>query len=123
KKFIWDGQNYLAETDETGATQGVYTLEPRGYGNLISQWQASGPTSLYHHFDGLDSTRRITDSNQAGQANYVYHAFGEQLNFTVPYNPFRFVGQLGYYYDPEVSDYYVRARHYSPPLARWLSAD
>jgi RHS repeat-associated protein len=39
---------------------------------------------------------------------------------TVPYH---FVGRSGYYHDQELADYYVRARHYSPALARWLSED
>jgi RHS repeat-associated protein len=38
-------------------------------------------------------------------------------------NPFRFVGQRGYYLDADTGDYYVRARTFSPFLARWLIAD
>ena len=30
---------------------------------------------------------------------------------------------LGYFFDDEYDTYYVRARHYSPLLARWLSQD
>jgi hypothetical protein len=37
KKFIWDQQNYLAETDENNDTQVDYTNEPQVYGNLLSQ--------------------------------------------------------------------------------------
>jgi hypothetical protein len=36
-KFIYDGQNYSAETDETGDVQAVFTNEPQEYGKLISQ--------------------------------------------------------------------------------------
>ena len=38
-------------------------------------------------------------------------------------NPFRFIGQVGYYLDPDRGEYYVRARVYSPSLARWSSND
>ncbi|WP_423839002.1 RHS repeat-associated core domain-containing protein, partial [Symmachiella dynata] len=38
-------------------------------------------------------------------------------------NPFRYVGQLGYYFDAEASDYYIRARVYQPTIGRWLSVD
>ena len=41
----------------------------------------------------------------------------------MPVNPFRFVGQQGYYYDSALTQYYVRARHYNPIQARWLSQD
>jgi RHS repeat-associated protein len=33
------------------------------------------------------------------------------------------VGQLGYFYDATLLQYYIRARHYRPALARWLSVD
>ena len=36
-RFIYDGQNYLAENDGNGATKAVYTNEPQPYGKLISQ--------------------------------------------------------------------------------------
>ena len=36
-RYIWDGQNVLVETDGSNATLAVYTLEPKPYGNLISQ--------------------------------------------------------------------------------------
>ncbi|MCB1044425.1 MAG: RHS repeat-associated core domain-containing protein, partial [Acidobacteria bacterium] len=38
-------------------------------------------------------------------------------------NVFRWVGQLGYYYDADRLAYYLRARPYSPKLARFLSKD
>jgi len=38
-------------------------------------------------------------------------------------NPYRFVGALGYYYDSALTQYYVRARHFDPLVARWLSFD
>jgi YD repeat-containing protein len=36
-KFIYDGQNYLQETDGSNAVQAVFTNEPQAYGKLISQ--------------------------------------------------------------------------------------
>src|SRR5207248_3202537 len=38
-------------------------------------------------------------------------------------NPFRYIGLLGYYYDPDLQTYYVRHRAYNPTSARWYSAD
>jgi RHS repeat-associated protein len=84
-----------------------------------------GQTS-YYHFDGLGSTQLLTDENANITDSYCNTAFGSPVdtgaaNPTV--NPFRFVGQLGYYLDPDTGSYYVRARTLSPVLARWLSED
>jgi RHS repeat-associated protein len=38
-------------------------------------------------------------------------------------NVFRWIGELGYYYDINRLAYYLRARPYSPALARFLSRD
>lgn len=35
-KIVWDGQNELLETDEDDVTKAVNTLQPAGYGNLVS---------------------------------------------------------------------------------------
>src|SRR5579872_769578 len=34
--YIWDDENYLAESDATNTINVVYTNEPRPYGNLVS---------------------------------------------------------------------------------------
>jgi YD repeat-containing protein len=47
RKFIWDDQNYLAETDENDDTQVVYTNEPVFYGVLPgTSWEASDLTGV-----------------------------------------------------------------------------
>ena len=38
-------------------------------------------------------------------------------------NPFRWVGQLGYYYDTGSGTFYIRSRYYNPGLARFVSRD
>jgi hypothetical protein len=60
--YIWDvaTDSYLMETDENGDTTAVYTNEPDLYGKLISQ-RRDGTTS-YHHFDGQQSTRELTNA-------------------------------------------------------------
>ena len=121
-KFIWDGQNILTETDVSDTTQATYTLKPSGYGNLISQRR--GADSHFFHFDGLGSTDRLTDASQEITDNYCYLAYGQLRGSTgTTVNPFRWVGRLGYFEDIEMDQYYVRARHYSPLAARWLSQD
>ena len=48
---VWDGQNILLETNASNIIQVVYTLEPRSYGNLISQ--SRGGVDSFYLFDGL----------------------------------------------------------------------
>jgi RHS repeat-associated protein len=81
-------------------------------------------TTSYYHHDAQGSTRLLTDSNQQVTDRYEYDAFGNQRSVTgTTVNPFRFVGQLGYYYDADSGNYYVRQREYRPTIIVWLSAD
>ena len=57
KLFVWDDQNYLAETDAAGATETAFTTEPSTYGGLISHRKAGASTT--YHFDALGSTRAL----------------------------------------------------------------
>jgi RHS repeat-associated protein len=84
-------------------------------------WQTS-----YYHYDGLGSTLCLTDENGDVTDNYAYMAFGEEVDTGAANptrNPFRYIGREGYYRDADTGDYYIRARTYSPALARWLSED
>jgi RHS repeat-associated protein len=122
KYFVWDLRNVLLETNTLWATQARYTLQPEVFGNLLSQRR--GATSHFFHFDALGSTVALTTAGQALSDAYRYKAYGEPLSQSGwTQNPFRWVGRLGYFYDPDLVQYYVRARHYDPRLARWLSVD
>ena len=121
-KFVWDLRNILLETNAAGATQGQFTLQPDTFGNLISQRR--GASSHFHHFDALGSTAGLTDASQVLTDSYLYKAYGEILAKSgSTTNPFRWVGRQGYFYDSDLAQYYVRARHYDPRIARWLSED
>jgi RHS repeat-associated protein len=122
--YIWDEVNdtLLAETDEAGNTIAEYTHEPGQFGGLISERRAN--QSRYYHYDGLGSTRQLTDATGQVTDSYLYDASGNTMQSTGTSRvPYHFVGRSGYYHDQELAEYYVRARHYSPALARWLSQD
>ena len=124
-KFIWDDQNYLSELDGTNATTVLYTQTPDVYGLLIGRKRSSLAITEIYLFDALGSVSNIVISPLGGKlATYLYRAFGEtsQLTGTIQ-SPFRWVGQFGYYYDLDLLEYYLRARDYSPALARFLSQD
>ena len=59
-KFVWDGQDMLAETDANGTTQAACTQSPDTYGALVSQ-RRSGASSFYD-FDARGSTMELTDA-------------------------------------------------------------
>jgi RHS repeat-associated protein len=121
-KFVWDGSNVLEETDGSNVTQAVYTLRPELYAMQVSQ-RRSGTTSFYH-FDALGSTVQLTNSSASTTDQYYYNAFGDLIHSqSSSTNSFRFCGQLGYYFDSDPAQYYVRARFYAPTWGRFLSCD
>jgi RHS repeat-associated protein len=124
-RFLYDGKAYLAETDGSNVIRAVYANEPAEFGGLVSQRRLSGLLWLpsYYHFDAVGSTRGLTGVSQGLTKSYAATAFGEQLTESGLANPFRFVGQLGYYDDVEAGQNQVRERTYDAKLGRWLSAD
>jgi len=111
---------YLFESDNDKTMTVAYTTDPGA--RLISQ-RRSGAT-YYHLYDQLGSTRKLLDSSQATTDSYSYYAFGEvrTSSGSTP-NPFKFVGRLGYYDDPNTEFDHLRARYYAPVYGRFLSAD
>ena len=121
KLFVWDDQNYLAETDAAGATETAFTTEPSTYGGLISHRKAGASTT--YHFDALGSTRALTDASEAVLERYNYTAFGTLLGSPTLLTPFLWGGMVGYYWDAALATQYIRARSYQPTIARWISLD
>ncbi|MEN6383988.1 MAG: hypothetical protein ABFD79_02190, partial [Phycisphaerales bacterium] len=64
----------LMETDNAGAVQAVYT-----YGNDLISMYRSGANS-YYHYDGLGTTRQMTNSSGAVVASYTYDGFGNSVS-------------------------------------------
>ncbi len=78
----------------------------------------------FYLFDALGSTRQLANSSGAVSDSYLFDAFGNLLDATgSSVNPFRFGGQVGYYEDLDLQEYYLRARQYVPLIGRFLSRD
>jgi len=125
-KFLWDGQAYLLETDESNVIVAVYAQEPTTYGNVVSQYRLADDLWLpnYYHSDVLGSTSELTDADEEVTDTYQYDAWGELLARTgVTVNPFQWTGGVGYYKDEATGLYYIRQRDYLPRIARWTSTD
>jgi RHS repeat-associated protein len=116
----------LLETDLSGSTVARYTWSEGVYGDLVSErvLDAGNWKNRYYHYDGLGSTDRLTGGNQVVQDSYVYRAYGEAVASSgdTP-NPFRYVGQVGYYRDGQTSLLYLRARYYDPGVGRFITVD
>ena len=128
--YIYDPvtEAYLMEQDGDGNTTVVYTQEPVKYGDVIAQHRIDPTTgvgeSFYYHPDALGSTRELTDTNGEVVATYNYDAFGNTIASTgTVENPFRFTGNVGYYWDEELQTYHIRARNYQPTTGRWTNQD
>ena len=108
KRFVWDDQNYLQQTDAAHDTQVEYTSEPQTYGNLVSHRQSGATT--YYQFDALGSTRGLSNAGEVLLATYDYGAWGTLLGSPTLLTPFLWVGRVGYHWDAESQNQYVRAQ-------------
>jgi RHS repeat-associated protein len=87
--------------------------------DLISQSRDSA--THYYHYDGLGSTRALTDQTAVVTDSYDYEAFGELLGQTgETENNYLYTGEQ---IDPNTGNYYLRSRFYNPGSGRFLSMD
>ncbi len=110
-----DYAQVLAEIDGSGAPTVQYS-----YGDdLISQNR--GAAAHFYHYDGLGSTRALSDTTGALTDTYDYAAFGELLQSTgTTANAYRFTGEQ---YDGTLNQYYLRARYYDQSVGRFTQMD
>jgi RHS repeat-associated protein len=87
--------------------------------DLISQ--SRGGATHYYHYDGLGSTRALSDQTATVTDSYDYEAFGELLGQTgSTENNYLYTGEQ---IDPNTGNYYLRSRFYNPSSGRFLSMD
>lgn len=114
-----DGHSLLAELDAAGTLGAVYN---NGANGLASQRR--GGVSSFHHFDGLGSTRQLTDSTETVTDTYAYDAYGNITNQGGnSINPAKYVGSLGYYAEGESGLLLLEHRYYDPTVGRFITLD
>lgn len=124
--FVWDGQNVLQERSVSNVRLAQYTNYPGYWGGLASGRQNS--ISSFYGFDSQGSARILVNIGGTITDSYSYQAFGMELaQGTSPQaeyttNPYRYVGQFGYYRDG-LSRLQVRERELDVLDGRWLSRD
>jgi RHS repeat-associated protein len=105
----------VAELDKDNQIKVAYL-----YGDdLVSQYRDNEIN--YYHYDGLGSTRTLTNPSSEITDSYTYEAFGELLEQTGETdNNYLYTGEQ---IDPNTGNYYLRARYYNPGSGRFLSMD
>lgn len=122
--YVWDEDNILYETDEDDNVTAEYLYDPApdGHGRLISETR-DGHTYT-HQYDAEGNTIALTDETGNVTDTFTYNAWSEEIHRTGDTStPFRWHGQIGYYWDEELFQHYVRARSYLPPVGRWTTQD
>jgi len=110
-----DYAQVIAELDNTATVRTSYT-----YGDDLLTQNRAGKTFTYH-YDGLGSTRLLTDEVGVNTDSYNYEAFGETLNKTgTTKNSYLYTGEQ---YDSNLDNYYLRARYYDQNIGRFTQQD
>ena len=95
--YYFDGDDLITEAQ--GANILAYYTQGPG---LISQRRNNA--SYFYHYDGLGSTKALTDANQNIQSSTIYDAWGNILQSSGSIaNPYQYVGEHGYYSDPDIN--------------------
>jgi RHS repeat-associated protein len=117
--YLYDNDDIAVEfmTDNSGATQTVYTHGPGTDEPLALE---RNNQYVYYHADGLGSIVSITDGAKNIIQTYAYDSFGGITPTTAFRNSFTYTGRE---YDEETGLYFYRARYYDPKLGRFLNPD
>lgn len=106
----------LTETNNTGTIQASYT-----YGQGLISMNRAGENS-YYHYDGLGSTRQLTDSVGVLAASYTYDSYGNLIASSgTAANTYGFTGQQQFTEADNLV--FLRARYYDSRIGRFISRD
>jgi len=113
-------QTLLEINHNTGAIDKRYEYGDDLYCQVDSP-ETPNPSAHFFLYDGLGSTRSLTDPGGAITQSYNYHPFGDLLDYQgTPNTNHLFTGE---YYDSNLSYYYLRARMYDPSVGRFTAFD
>lgn len=109
---------YLHDWLNPLVTNGQLLLGGLGLDETYATIGPEGVTSRL--FDGLGSTRVLTDQNGNSTASFAYAPYGQVSRSGAGDTAFRFTGRED---DGASGLYYYRARYYHPTLGRFISED
>jgi len=126
---IVDGTKISRYTVDKNRDYAQVLEERDGNGNLVVSYvygddlisQKRGENTSYYHYDGLGSTRALTDTQGEVTDTYTYEAFGMLIGKTGDtVNDYLYTGEQ---YDPNIGFYYLRARYMDPSTGRFVTVD
>ena len=135
RKYIYDGQDIIAELDGNSAVVAVYLHGPWSDDPLVMLRDRNGDgrfdpatETFFYTKDAHGNVRDLTDGQGVLQQRYRYSAYGITEverdqgggDHVLIENPFAFTGRE---WEQETGDYYYRARYYDPHAGRFLSTD
>lgn len=118
RHILWFGNHRLLELDGNKEPVKLYLYGER-FDQLIGVREPDGVR--YLHQDPVGSVRLVTNEFAQPVARYNYLPFGEPLPGDGSPEDYRHYA--GHPYDPDLGMYYMRARHYSPVLKRFVTRD
>ncbi|NLD50253.1 MAG: hypothetical protein GX660_24205 [Clostridiaceae bacterium] len=126
---VVDGTNVSNYLVDTNRDYGQVLEERDSSGNLIVSYtygddlisQKRGISTTYYHYDGLGSTRALTNDVQDVTDTYTYDAFGILTGRTgTTVNEYLYAGEQ---FDVNIGFYYLRARYMNPEVGRFITTD
>jgi len=76
-----------------------------------------GSISYFHHYDGLGSTKALTDANQNTQASYTYTILGDIVaQAGTVANSYKYAGEDGWFLDSDIDLYHSGEIWYTKQL-------
>jgi RHS repeat-associated protein len=116
--FLLDANRDYAQVLEEYSSSGVQVGYVYGY-DLISQ-NRNGVKSFYL-YDGLGTTKALTDSSGVVTDRYIYDAYGNILSSVgTTQNSYLYTGEQ---FDKNLGQYYLRDRYYSQSVGRFTRSD
>ncbi|MBP5493557.1 MAG: AHH domain-containing protein [Lachnospiraceae bacterium] len=90
-----------------------------GYGLI---YETEGASTLYHHYNNIGSTMKLSDGLGNIIAEYSYGPYGELLEGNTKLSDYLYNGQYGVSTD-ENGLYYMRQRYYNSEIKRFINQD
>ena len=106
---------------KSGVTETNGTTTTYLYGQGLISEETEG-TYLYHHYNNLGSTMKLTDNEGQVVETYTYGVYGELLSGDETLTHFLYNGRCGV--STEANGlYYMRQRYYNPQIKRFINQD
>ena len=122
--YLFNGVRVYAKYDDSWSEQARFMIEGASYYDQLVATRTGGAW-YYPLYDALGSARRLINASQSVTDTYSYDAFGNVTSQSgSTYNPYRYVGALGYYSaDYTTGLLHLGARYYNPSAGRFATSD